>query len=54
MIKQILGIFVPLLTCVAIFGQNNADIYRVTYLKPKAGGMDELLAGMKEHNNKTS
>jgi len=52
MIKRILGIFVPLLTCVAIFGQDNAEIYRVTYLKPKAGGMDELLAGMKEHNKK--
>ena len=50
--KRILGIIIPLLTCVAIFGQNNADIYRVTYLKPKAGGMDELLAGMKEHNKK--
>ena len=50
--KRILGIMIPLMTCVALFAQDNANIYRVVYLKPKSGGMDQLLAGIKEHNKK--
>ena len=50
MIKRILGIFIPLLTCTALVAQVNTDVYRVIYLKPKSGVMDELLTGMKEHN----
>jgi hypothetical protein len=52
MIKRILGIFIPLLTCAALVAQENANIYRVHYLKPKAGSADQLLEGIKEHNKK--
>ena len=52
MIKRILGIFIPLLTCTALVAQVNTDVYRVIYLKPKSGVKDELLTGMKEHNKK--
>ena len=52
MLKIILGIVVPLLTCTALVAQVNTDVYRVIYLKPKSGVMDELLTGMKEHNKK--
>ena len=52
MIKRILGILVALMICANLFAQDNEKIYRVTYLKPKAGSMDQLLAGMKEHNKK--
>jgi hypothetical protein len=52
MIKRILGIFIPLLTCAALVAQENANIYRVHYLKPKADSMDLLLDGIKEHNKK--
>ena len=49
MIKRIFGILIPIITCTALVGQVNTDVYSVTYLKPKSGAMDELLAGMKEH-----
>ena len=52
MIKRIFGILIPLITCAALVGQVNTDVYSVIYLKPKSGAMDELLAGMKEHNKK--
>ena len=52
MIKRFLEIFIPLLTCTALVAQVNTDVYRVIYLKPKSGVMDELLTGMKEHNKK--
>tara|TARA_B100001758_G_C18259644_1_gene530332 strand:- start:179 stop:934 length:756 start_codon:yes stop_codon:yes gene_type:complete len=52
MIKRIFGILIPLITCAVLVGQANSKIYRVTYLKPKSGSMDQLLAGMKEHNKK--
>ena len=52
MIKRIFGILIPIITCTALVGQVNTDVYSVTYLKPKSGAMDELLAGMKEHNKR--
>ena len=52
MIKRNLRIIIPLLTCTALVAQVNTDVYRVIYLKPKSGVMDELLTGMKEHNKK--
>ena len=50
--KRILGIIIPLLTCAMIIAQENADVYRVHYLKPVRGAEDKLLAGIKEHNKK--
>jgi len=52
MTKKILQIFISLFLCTIIFAQDNSKIYRVTYLKAKSGSMDQLLAGMKEHNKK--
>ena len=50
--KRIVGIVIPLLTCAMIIAQENADVYRVHYLKPVRGAEDKLLAGIKEHNKK--
>ena len=52
MVKRIIGIFIPVFICANLLAQNNANIYRVAYLKPKSGGMSQLLAGIKEHNKK--
>ena len=49
MIKRIIGIIIPLLTCVTLVAQENANIYRVIYLKAKAGQKEQFLAGLKEH-----
>ena len=52
MIKRILGIFIPLMICATLVAQENANIYRVVYLKPKAGQKEQFLAGLKEHTKK--
>ena len=52
MIKRIIGIIIPLLTCVTLVAQENANIYRVIYLKAKAGQKEQFLAGLKEHTKK--
>ena len=52
MIKRILGILIPLLTCAVLVGQANSDIYKVTYIKPKSGQTDKFLSGLKEHTKK--
>ncbi|MBT4661725.1 MAG: hypothetical protein HN927_02145 [Candidatus Marinimicrobia bacterium] len=52
MIKRIIGIIILLLTCVTLVAQESANIYRVIYLKAKAGQKGQFLAGMKEHTNK--
>ena len=52
MMKRIVGIVIPLLTCAMIIAQENANVYRVHYLKPVRGAEDKLLAGFKEHNKK--
>ena len=52
MIKRILGIFISLMICATLVAQENANIYRSIYLKPKAGQKEQFLAGLKEHTKK--
>lgn len=52
MTKRILGIFISIFICANIFAQENANIYRVTYIKPKPGQTDKFLTGLKEHTEK--
>ena len=52
MMKRILGIIIPLIICATLVAQENANIYRVVYLKPKAGQKEQFLAGLKEHTKK--
>ena len=52
MIKRLISILITLFICANLLAQSNANIYRVTYIKPKSGSADQLLAGIKEHNKK--
>ena len=50
--KRVLVVIIPLLTCLNIVAQNDANIYRVAFLQPKPGSVDKFLEGVKEHNKK--
>ena len=50
--KRALAVIIPLLACLSLVAQNEANIYRVAFLQPKAGGVDKFLEGVKEHNKK--
>jgi len=52
MVKRLISILITLFICANLFAQSNANIYRVSYLKPKSGSMSQLLSGIKEHNKK--
>ena len=52
MMKRILGIIIPLIICATMVAQENANIYRVVYIKPKSGQKEQFLAGLKEHTKK--
>ena len=52
MMKRILGIIIPLIICATLVAQENANIYRVVYIKPKAGQKEQFLSGLKEHTKK--
>tara|TARA_B100000029_G_C17415975_1_gene902489 strand:- start:113 stop:865 length:753 start_codon:yes stop_codon:yes gene_type:complete len=50
--KRALAVIIPLLACLSLVAQNEANIYRVAFLQPKAGSVDKFLEGVKEHNKK--
>ena len=52
MMKRILGIIIPLMICATLVAQENANINRSIYIKPKAGQKEQFLAGLNEHTKK--
>ena len=52
MVKRIIGIIIPVFICTNLFAQSTANIYGVNYFKPKAGKLEEYLAGLKDHTKK--
>jgi len=52
MLKRIISFAVSLVLCAGLYAQDNPNISRLTYLKPKAGQTEKFLAGVKEHTDK--
>ena len=52
MIKNKIGIIIPLLAFATLIAQTTPNIYGVNYFKPKAGQLEEYLAGLKDHTKK--
>ncbi len=52
MLKRIISFAVSLVLCAGLYAQDNPNISRLTYLKPKAGQTEKFLAGVKEHTYK--
>ena len=51
MIKRILGIIIPLITCATLFGQDYI-MFQTSVLKLRAGQNHSLQQGVKKHNDK--
>ena len=49
MIKRIVRIIVPLITCAVLFAQEKGNVWRTWYLKPAAGKIVQLEEGLKDH-----
>ena len=52
MLKRTISFAVALVLCAGLYAQDNPNISRLTYLKPKAGQTEKFLAGVKEHTDK--
>ena len=52
MLKRTISFAVSLVLCAGLYAQDNPNISRLTYLKPKAGQTEKFLAGVKEHTDK--
>ena len=52
MVKRIVRIIVPLITCAVLFAQEKGNVWRTWYLKPAAGKIIQLEKGLKDHVEK--
>ncbi len=52
MIKRILAIIIPLLTCATLVAQEKGNVWRTWYLKPVAEKIVQLEKGLKDHVEK--
>ena len=52
MLNRIISFAVALVLSAGLYAQDNPNISRLTYLKPKAGQTEKFLAGVKEHTDK--
>jgi len=52
MMKRIVGIVVPLLTCAVLIAQEKGNVWRTWYLKPADGKVAQLEKGLKDHVEK--